>query len=341
MKKDLFAPVVDQLPDQPQFDLTSSRIESSIGKPLSDSYFKYPKSAFHYMAPLGKVLLKKNYVVDSFDINAADRTFVLHIVKVDNVEELLSRKKKRKQKSTQPLALKYNEDLPENVLKDENGVVIINRQNANLIKHEIENHVHYSYVSFVKKVFENTKPANNKQPSIDDVVTRLVVIDNIDGTNLSRNFGSGGYRALAKSIIDAKLENLIRNKQPITNKIFQKIALRKAIVQGEKPLKLFSVVSKYISRTAIYVYKNIDCYPIFDNVLKDNLFRYIPSMTPELVSTYKETLDYESYRKGINDYLATLNQGLRQSDSKYINNSEFDQIVWFSYKAANAKPKFK
>ena len=326
----------EALPDKDEFDLTSSWIESIIGQPLPDSYFTN-NGAFNKTSPLGKILFRNGYFVPTSEIDKDSRSFKIHVMRIGKEYK---KPAKSSASSSSGKNGKFNSDLDLSKIElNKNGYVKITKKNAIEIKKMVENHIHYSYVRFIKKVLKNTKPSSNRQPEVEDVITRLVVIDNIDGTNLSRNFGAGGYELVAKSIVEQKLEDYIRTKQVIPNKVFRAIAQRKLFNSEKDGVKLFSVISKYISRTSQYVYDNNVGYPIYDEVLRNYLHIYIPEMTPDLVKKYKDDLDYESYVKGINNFLKKKNENKKESDKEYITNSDFDQIVWFSYKEANAGQK--
>ena len=170
--------------------------------------------------------------------------------------------------------------------------------------------------------------------SIKILFARLIIINQIDGTNLTTSFGADAFFRIAKSIYENDFEILIANKQSIPNENFQKVAIRTSINDPEKKLKLFSVVTKYIARTAHYVYENDNNYPIYDSVLGSHLNYYFPI---DISKTRKEC-DYVSYCTLINEYLKSINENL-PADQK-ISNMDFDLIVWFSYNPANAPRKY-
>ncbi len=234
--------------------------------------------------------------------------------------------------------IRLNEDLPEGITFNENGSVKITYQNGELIQNAILNHPAYSYTrTAVPFAFLKTKPLTPNQITIEEIITRLIIIDQIDGTNLSSGFGSGSYLAIAQSIIDSNLEQMIAENRPIDNATFRSIALRRSII-GDKTGTFFSVISKYISRTAFYVYEIEYGYPIYDSVLGDYLYLYIDELSKNNIKRIKKTCDYEAYCLAINNYLNNLNSNLPENEK--INNLVFDRIIWFSYKKANAKQKY-
>ena len=146
------------------------------------------------------------------------------------------------------------------------------------------------------------------------------------------NFGAGGFEQIATSILNQKIEEDIAAGREITNVKFKAIAEREAI-EGDDKTILFSVVSKYIARTAYYAYGKDNTYSIFDSVLRNNLKRYISALKPTYIK--KEIIDKCDYKK-YNDIIAEYLQG-----KKDVTKMMFDQIVWFSYKKPNSKPRYK
>ena len=191
--------------------------------------------------------------------------------------------------------------------------------------------------SAVKNAFINTKPSLPSQITLDTIIIRLIIIDQIDSTSLSKNFGTGGYQALARSIFNANLEDKIAHHQPISNPDFQSIAIRKS-VSGGKNGKFFSIVTKYIAKTASLCYGYDDGYPIYDGVLHNHLHLYINALTKTKMENIRQTCDYEKYCLEINNFLSNLNNKLAPTNK--ITNLMFDHIVWFSYKKPNAPQKY-
>ena len=237
------------------------------------------------------------------------------------------------------MPIRINTDLPEDVTRDENSVVDITADNAIKVKNAVNNHLAYSYtVPTVRKVFETTRHASPDNLLEFEIILRLMIIDQIDGTNLQNGFGTGCFLLMARSIQEANLERLIANGNPIPNRVFESIAKRVSVTDSSKTSIFFSVVSKYIARTAQYVYGIEYGYPIYDEVLRNHLHLYIPSLTPTRISSLKNNCDYETYCNEINDYITNLNDG--KQSNELVTNLMFDQIVWFSYKAKNADQKY-
>ena len=229
-----------------------------------------------------------------------------------------------------------NPDLPMGVTIT-NGIIDITHENAVLIREKILHHPAYAYTRFVEKAFLSTKPKKPKKLTVEDAIHRLVIINQIDGINLDLSFGTGCFDAIAKSIIDTNLESIIANpKHPeITNDVFRSIAIRHGsdCNPGDE-VKLFSGITKYIARTAQYVYGFVDGFPIYDSVLGDTLELYIPGIN---IGRLLESCDYETYRRTINSFLSEINK----TSKKHVSNIDFDQIVWFSYKKKNSPQRFE
>ena len=244
---------------------------------------------------------------------------------------------------TIPAPPTLNTDLPSTVTKTPAGFVEITKSNADTISNTVSRHSAYEYaIKVAPFVFGCTVPSADYSLTLEMILARLVVIDRIDGTSIPQGLGTGGFQMLAESILNERtelglsLEDLIATRSPIPNDLFERISKRHSLTPGGNPKIIFSAISKYIARTAFYVYGYSNGYPIYDSVLRDHLKDYIPGINVEsLISK----CDYDGYCRAINSYLAGINATL--SPASQITNLEFDQIVWFSYKAPNAKPKYR
>ena len=240
-------------------------------------------------------------------------------------------RKKTKKKPT------INIDLPSEVTITA-GIVDITHDNAVLIRDKILSHPAYAYTRFVRKAFLSTKPGPKRPLTVEDIIHRLVIINQIDGINLDTNPGTGGFDALAASIFSERIEDKIAKGEPIDDATFKSIAIRRSVKPDGKSTGLFSAVTKYIARTAQFVYGIVDGYPIFDSVLGEHLSLYIQNVDFEAI---RKSCDYGNYCSIINKYLSkTINVGVKKSDPNYITNLDFDRIVWFSYKTPNAAKKY-
>lgn len=238
-------------------------------------------------------------------------------------ETIKPTKNKPKNNVSKKKEIELNEDLPKEVTR-KNKIVDITQNNAKIIHDFVANHPSYSYTVAIEDAYKNTKPANPNEINKNAVITRLIIINQIDGVSLNQNFGSGAFSMLAESIVNAKIEEKIANKEVIPNNLFKKIA-RWNTIDGEKSLTFFSAISKYIARTAHYCYNNDDGYPIYDKVLKKHLHLYIDGLIESKVKAIVDECDYEKYCKVINDYLTNINK--RLPEDKKISNLMFDQIV--------------
>ena len=232
-------------------------------------------------------------------------------------------------------AIHYNRDLPSTVTKDSRGAVEITKSNWDAINRKINSSQSYRYVSlFAPDEFLKTKPSTPADITLGQIITRLVIINQIDSVQLSKDIGS--IEMLARSILVAGIEDEISKGLPISNTKFKSIAKRASVTPGGKGKCYFSAVTKYISRSAQCVYGIKVGYPIFDGVLEKHLPLYIPNIQAD---SLKKRCDYEGYCSAINGYLATLNSSLPPSDR--IDNIMFDQIVWYSYKETSKSPKYR
>ena len=239
-----------------------------------------------------------------------------------------------------PEAIEYNSDLPSSITKT-NGVVDITASNARIINETVGNHLAYSHTyGAFSKLFRETRPANPEQIDKDTIVLRLILIDEMDGTNLRTGFGTGSFSIIADSILENHIEELIAVGKPIPDRIFRAIALRQS-TKDDNPKSFFSVISKYIARTAQYAYGILNGYPIYDGVLSEHLYLYIPYLSKERIKVIAKECFYQEYCQKINKYLELINRGIETTSRNYVTNIMFDQIVWFSYKDANAEQKWR
>jgi len=318
--------------------LTFDEIEGIIGGPVTKSYFKKGKFISYKDLPFSKSVHAAGFKVESntlIEDGGGDVTFVR--AGSPSGAGNSSAKSKTKvsytsKKRSKALSFVLNPDLPPSVTKDSRGVVEITKSNAVAITSKILAHPAYKYTRFVRDAFLSTKPTPKRPLTLEDIIHRLVIINQIDGINVDNSFGVGCFDALANSIMSAGIEKLIAAGSPIPNSIFRPIAMRKSISGGEGP-NLFSPITKYIARTAEFVYGLVDGYPIYDGVLGKNLPLYITGFDAEAC---RKNCDYDNYCKVINGYLRALNGAL--PSGAHISNVEFDKIVWFSYKDQN-KPQ--
>ena len=244
-------------------------------------------------------------------------------------------------KKKDPNAFVLNRNLPKDIELDAKGHVKITHQNWEKINQKIYNSDAYRYVgAFAPFLFEATKPSKPQNIELKQIISRLVIIDEIDSVNIGKP--TGLIECIAKDILETGLEELIANKKPISNDIFKKIARRQRInpkKKGKKTYDYFSAVTKYISRSAQFIYGNPSGYPIYDSVLEKHLHFYIPGIDHKQIGKLKNACDYQGYCKLVNDYLESINK--KNKKNQQINNVMFDQIVWYSYKTPNAPKKLK
>ena len=305
---------------------TFDEIVEIIGDDISPVYinrrtFKHSSSAFQ------KKAREAGFVITDVDYVGQTLTFRRNNGAAATGAGTTSRRRARP-------SLSYNADLPSTVTKDARGAVEITLNNWSDINAAIYLSPAYEYVClFARDALLNTKPVSPKDISLGQIITRLVIINQIDSVNLSKDIGI--FTILANSILEEGIEEEISKNLPISNEKFRRIAKRRSAIPGGRGKCYFSAITKYISRSAQFVYEYCDGYPIFDGVLEKHLPLYIPSMNP---TSLKQNCDYEGYCKAINDYLTNLNSTLPKADR--INNIMFDQIVWFSYKTTSKRPKY-
>ncbi len=235
--------------------------------------------------------------------------------------------------------INHNNDLDMDLLElnsNNRELVAITANNANIILDQINKSSRHGYVRAIPKLYEVTTP-DKEGLTIDKVIQRLIIIDTIDSVNIGTY--TKAYEYIAESIVNSNLENYIKEGKSIPNNIFKQIAYREGINVEITPLKLFSAITKYIARTAHYIYHIDSGYPIYDSVLGKYLHHYIPDLTKTRIAEIKNNLDYESYCSLINNYLNNINRGKEEQNK--ITNLMFDQIIWYTHKTTSAPQKYR
>ena len=146
------------------------------------------------------------------------------------------------------------------VLFDENGLPLLNAQNAALVDLYVKNESSYSDQSgddFVRRYFK----AHKGDVSMAAVITKIILIDTVDSTNLKVALGKDYYKKMAKKIINDDIESLIAEGAPLGEKFKEIACFPPKKRSKKKDLNLFIFVSKYITRVNQYSYDG-DSYKI-------------------------------------------------------------------------------
>jgi hypothetical protein len=208
--------------------------------------------------------------------------------------------------------------------KDENGIPELTRENIKAVHNYVIKESSYSDSSgdnFVQNYFEG-----NKNIDLSTIITRIILIDTVDSTNLKRLLGKDYYKILAKDILEYKLEDKISKGENIGD-LFEKIAHRKVKRSGkETDMNLFIFLSKYITRVNQYCYERND-YSILDNVVKDNISYYKKDAK---IDSYRNKYDYDGYC----DYRSKI-----INDIQGITRIELDHFIWFTFKKMSVGDK--
>ena len=185
---------------------------------------------------------------------------------------------------------------------------------------------------FVKKYFQEKKG----DISMASVITKIILIDTVDSTNLKHNLGINYYIDFAERIINSDLETKIARGDSIGD-TFKKVAsFPKKEVMKKEDINFFIFLSKYITRTNQYSYRG-DAYSIMDGVVKDCLPLYTSGDCKGYKKERKElelmrnTYKYDDYCKYIHDNILNKLQG--------ITRNELDHFIWFSFKKPAARDK--
>lgn len=205
-----------------------------------------------------------------------------------------------------------------------NGYPILNTKNAKLIDNYVINQSSYSDQSgddFIKKYFQEHSGDTSKS----SIITKVILINTVDSTNLKVNLGKDYYKKMADRIIEADIEHLIKTGQPIGDKFRQIASWPPKKNSTKDDLNLFIFVSKYITRVNQYCYGRDD-YSIMDRVVKNNLKLFsdlangidIPNID-KLRREYK----YDEYCEVISNIL---------SKHPGMTRNMLDHFIWFTFK---------
>lgn len=194
--------------------------------------------------------------------------------------------------------------------------------------------------NFVEKYFFEHKG----DVSVSSVITKIILIDTVDSTNLKPLLGKNYYLEIANRIIECKIEDDIMKGNPIGNK-FRRIA-EIPIPIGKRKSKtdynLFIFTSKYITRVNEYSYKGNN-YSIMDTVVKDYLPIYeahfvknmgcdiASRLTTKSLNKMHSEFDYDAYCRLLGDIVSEIGDG--------INRNMLDHFLWFSFKKEAVEDK--
>ena len=151
------------------------------------------------------------------------------------------------------------------------------KDNLNLLQNEDKNPKYAKDLIHIQEIIK--KYPSNKIEDYNEVLLKICYIDMIAGTNLIRNLGKkGGLYTLADAIIDSDFDKrIIKYDYRLLIDIANKL-------KGDEDIdkNLFSFISKYCVYHNCYAY-NRDDYAIVDNVLCDNLKRFISQEEYEIL----------------------------------------------------------
>lgn len=195
-------------------------------------------------------------------------------------------------------------------------------KNIELVHDYVVNQSSYSNKSgddFVRKYFRQHKG----DTSLSSIITKVILIDTVDSTNLKQLLGKDYFKIVAQKIIDNNLEERIKSGDRF-GEAFKNVAAFPPKKRSKKDdLNLFVFFSKYITRVNQYCYDRTD-YSILDTVVKDNLKHFnsaeipIPNIT-ELRNNYL-----------FDEYCDVFKPILQKFPD--ITRVMIDHFIWFTFK---------
>lgn len=172
---------------------------------------------------------------------------------------------------------------------------------------------------FVRKYFKEHKG----NTTLSSIITKVILIDTVDSTNLKQLLGKDYFKIVAQKIIDNNLEDIIKNGGCF-GETFKKVASFPAKKNSKKDdLNLFVFFSKYITRVNQYSYDRAD-YSILDTVVKDNLKHFDTPETP-IPNVEELRINYM-----FDEYCDIFKPILQKFPD--ITREMIDHFVWFTFK---------
>lgn len=198
----------------------------------------------------------------------------------------------------------------------------LNAHNIKLVHDYVVNQSSYSSSSgddFVRKYFKE----HRGDTSLASVITKVILIDTVDSTNLKPLLGKDYHKIVARKIIENDLEEIIKVGGRF-GETFQKAACYPAKKGSKKDdLNLFVFMSKYITRVNQYCYDRTD-YSILDSVVRDNLKHFDSPETPiPKIEDLRRAYRYD-------DYCAVFDPILHKFPD--ITREMIDHFIWFTFK---------
>jgi len=161
--------------------------------------------------------------------------------------------------------------------------------------------------------------------SLATVVTKVILVNTADSTNLETLLGRNAYERMAKRIIECGVEDLIKYGSPIDDELFKKLASWQRMRNNQtQDMNLFIFISKYITRASTYSYGG-DFYSIMDNVVKNNLGLYNDKSKGIVIPNLNHIRDNFEYSK----YCQILGEIAFKLD---VTREMLDHFVWFVFK---------
>lgn len=208
----------------------------------------------------------------------------------------------------------------------ENDIPLFNKQNALLIDKYVRESSSYASQNFISDYFKE----HVGDTSLDSICIKIILIDATDSTNLLQRHGKNFYNIMGKRIIDAKIEEKIKNGESF-GKLFKCIA-KTPKSNGDGYINEFVFLSKYITRTNQYSYDRDD-YSIMDTVVRENLYLLSTKdleITNSMIEEIRDNYDFDGYCK-------LIKRIIEQPRFNGVTRRQFDHFIWFTFKKENAE----
>ena len=206
----------------------------------------------------------------------------------------------------------------------ENGLCcpILNQSNIERVHQYVTNQSSYSNNSgddFVRRYFQE----HRGDVSLAAVITKVILIDTVDSTNLKQQLGKDYFKIVAQRIIANDLEAIISTGGEFGQTFKNVASFPPKKGSNKQDLNLFVFFSKYITRVNQYSYNRSD-YSILDTVVKDNLKHFNSEETPiPDINKLRENYEFDEYCRVFNSILERFPGVTREM---------IDHFVWFTFK---------
>lgn len=165
------------------------------------------------------------------------------------------------------------------------------------------------------KLLQDILKKYSENIDVNIVAMKIALIDVTNSTNLNKYKQKISLSKLANNI--SKIKNIDERLKNGDLSLIKEIA-------SQQTINLFSFATKYCCYHNTMCY-NKDDYSIYDNILKENIGRYI-DISPAQIEKFRKNCEYEKYHNLIGNILENNNITIPDKRRK------FDHFMWWNAK---------